>query len=72
MDVGGFSCEGHVLAAQDIAELFEGEMQIHNNGSLTQRVGQRLSKAKSWINEPAVRSSTLGLLNMKHLQENEV
>ena len=45
MDVGGFSCEGHVLAAQDIAEAFDGEMQIHNDVSLTGSVGQRLSKA---------------------------
>jgi hypothetical protein len=46
MDVGGLSSEGHVLAAQDIAETFDGEMQIHNNASLTWRVGHRLSKAK--------------------------
>ena len=59
MDVAGFSCERHVLAAKDIAESFDGEMEIHNEGSLTGRVGQRLSKEKSWINEPPVRSSSL-------------
>jgi hypothetical protein len=31
MDVGGLSGEGHVLAAQDVAETFDGEWQIHNN-----------------------------------------
>jgi hypothetical protein len=72
MDVGGFSCERQVLAAKDIAETFDGEMKIHNDVSLTGRVGQRLSKEKSWINEPPVRSSTLDLLNMKHLREFEV
>ena len=72
MDVGGFSCERHVLAAKDIAETFDGEMEIHNDVSLTGRVGQRLSKEKSWMNEPLVRSSTLDLLNMKHLREFEV
>ena len=45
MDVGGLSGEGHVLAAQDVAETFDGERQIHNNGSMTGSVGQRLSKA---------------------------
>jgi len=34
-----------VLAAQDIAEALDGEMQIHNDVSLTGSVGQRLSKA---------------------------
>jgi hypothetical protein len=72
MDVGGFSCERHVLAAKDIAESFDGEMEIHNDVSLTGRVGQRVSKEKSWINEPLVRSSTLDLLNMKHLREFEL
>jgi hypothetical protein len=47
MDVGGLSCEGHVLAAQDIAETFDGEMEIHNDVSLTGSVGQRLSKEKA-------------------------
>jgi hypothetical protein len=45
MDVGGLSGEGHVLAAQDITETFDGEMEIHNDVSLTGSVGQRLSKA---------------------------
>jgi hypothetical protein len=31
MDVGGLSGEGPVLAAQDVAETFDGEWQIHNN-----------------------------------------
>jgi hypothetical protein len=58
MDVGGFSCERHVLAAKDIAESFDGEMEIHNDVSLTGRVGQRLTKETSLINEPPVRSSS--------------
>jgi hypothetical protein len=61
-----------VLATQDIAETFNGEMEIHNDVSLTGRVAQRLSDQKSWMNEPPVRSSTLDLLNMKHLREFEV
>jgi hypothetical protein len=31
-----------------------------------------MSRGGNWINEPAVRSSTLDLLNMKHLREFEV
>jgi hypothetical protein len=58
-----------VLAAQDIAEALDGEMQIHNDVSLTGSVGQRLSKEKSWINEPRVRLSKTVLLIMKHLRE---
>ena len=54
VDVGGFSCKRHVLAAQDVAETFDGDGQIHNDVSLTGWVGQRLSKQQDWINEPAV------------------
>jgi hypothetical protein len=47
MDVGGFSGERHVLAAKDIAESFDGEMEIHNDVSLTGWVGQRLSQQQN-------------------------
>ena len=47
MDVGGFSSERHVLAAKDIAESFDGELEIHNDVSLTGRIGQRLSQSRN-------------------------
>ena len=54
VDIGGFGGEGQMLAAQDVAESFDGDGQIHNDVSLTGWVGQRLSKQQDWINEPAV------------------
>jgi len=46
MDVGGFSCEGHVLATQDIAELFDGEMQIHNTWKFDTAGGTKAVQSK--------------------------
>jgi len=46
MDVGGFSGESHVLAAQDIAELFDGEMQIHNTWKFDRAGGTKAVQGK--------------------------
>ena len=41
IDVGGFGGEGFVLAAQDIPQPFDGEMQIHGKSESAKAGGTK-------------------------------
>jgi hypothetical protein len=68
IDMIGFGTEGFMLTAEEIAESFDGERHIHNNLSMTGGWDRSCRRQKRWMNEPAVRISKTGLLNMKHLR----